>query len=249
MAPLSSWSAPLQPLLLEHDQVHVWRVPLDLPMSRVEDLRRTLVAAEVRRAERYRFDRDSRRFIVARGVLREILSRYLGTEAHRLRLGHGPRGKPYLLGETGEGALCFNVAHANELALYAVTRGRKIGVDIEYMERDPVPVGIAERFFSPREVAGLRALPPDVQRQAFFNGWTRKEAYVKATGDGLALPLDQFDVTLDPREPAALLSVNTNPQEASRWTLQSLEPGSGYAAALAVEGRGWRLERWQWEAC
>ena len=247
MTASASWSAPPQTMMLGDDQIHVWRASLNLPMSRVQSLRRTLVAAELRRVKRYRFERDHQRFIVARGLLRAILSRYVGIEPGQLRFCYGPQGKPQLVGETGGEALCFNASHSHELVLYAITRGREIGVDLEYMHRDLADVEIAERFFSPREIAALRALPADVQREAFFTCWTRKEAYLKARGDGLALRLDQFDVSLAPGEPAVLLSTNDDPQEASRWSLQELNPGPGYVATLAVEGRDWQLKCWQWK--
>jgi 4'-phosphopantetheinyl transferase len=132
------------------------------------------------------------------------------------------------------------------VALYAVTRGREIGIDLECIRFDLEVEKIAERFFSRREAATLRTLPPEVQRQAFFLCWTRKEAYFKARGEGLSLPLDQFDVSLIPGEPAALLSTQRDPYEVSRWSLQELTPAPGYAAALAVEGHGWGLACWQW---
>jgi 4'-phosphopantetheinyl transferase len=144
--------------------------------------------------------------------------------------------------------LSFNLTHSHQLALYAVTRRREIGVDLEYVRADFADEQIAERFFSPREVAALRTVPENLLKEAFFHCWTRKEAYVKAKGEGLSIPLDQFDVSLAPGEPALLLSTRDDPQEADRWSLQALFPGSGYVAALAVEGRTWRLKCWQWLA-
>jgi 4'-phosphopantetheinyl transferase len=230
-----------------NDGVHVWRACLDLPDSGVETLRRTLAVDELGRAKRYRFERDRRRFIVARGLLRAILAGYTGVEPGQLRFRYGPRGKPRLVGEIGGRALCFNVAHAHELALFAVARGREIGVDVEYVREDFAGIEIAERFFSPREVVTLRQLPAEARTKAFFNCWTRKEAYIKARGDGLSLPLDRFDVSLAPDEPAALLSIAWDPEEASRWSLMELAPGPGYVGAVAVEGRGWQLRCWHWD--
>jgi 4'-phosphopantetheinyl transferase len=218
-------------------------------MHCVESLGCTLDSAELRRAKRYRFERDRRRFIAARGLLREVLSRYVGVEPGQLCFCYGPQGKPQLVEERGADALRFNVSHAHELALLAVTRGREIGVDLEYVRPDLADIGIVERFFSPRETAALRLLPAAEQSEAFFNCWTRKEAYVKARGGGLSVPLDQFDVSLGPDEPAALLRTRGDAQEASRWSLRRLEPGPGYVGALAVEGHGWSLNCWQWEAC
>jgi len=144
------------------------------------------------------------------------------------------------------GGLRFNLAHSHRLALCAVTRGREVGIDLEYVRADLADERIAERFFSTREVAALRAVPKGARLQAFFNCWTRKEAYVKARGEGLSMPLDQFDVSLAPGEPAALVSTPTDPQEASRWSLQDISPAPGYVAAIAVEGRDWVLKQWQW---
>ena len=231
---------------LGKDDVHVWRASLDPPASQVSSLRHTLAADELARAERYHFRQVRERFVVARGLLRAILSRYLGLEAGHLRFCYGPNGKPKLDKETGGGALRFNVTHSQGLALYAMTRGREVGIDIEAIHPELAREEIAEQFFSPREVAALRALPVALQPEAFFNCWTRKEAYIKARGAGLSLPLNQFDVSLVPGEPAALLSTEGDSLEAARWALRALDPGPGYAAALAVEGHDWRLKCWQW---
>jgi 4'-phosphopantetheinyl transferase len=121
-----------------------------------------------------------------------------------------------------------------------------VGIDIERIRSDLEVGEIADRFFSRREVAMLQTLPTEEQRQAFFRCWTRKEAYIKARGEGLSLPLDEFDVSLAPGEPAAILGTRPDSSEASRWSLQELAPAPGYVAALAVEGHGWRLACWQW---
>ena len=246
MSPRTSWHPPPPTLPLGRDEVHVWRASLDPPASKAQTLQSTLATDELERAERYHFQRDRRRFIVARGVLRAILGRYTGMEPLQLRFCYGFRGKPMLAREHGTSSLRFNVSHSCDLALYAVTRDRKVGIDLERIQPDLTGEELAERFFSPREVAILRALPRDEQPQAFLSCWTRKEAYIKARGDGLALPLDRFDVSFGPGEPAALLGVKGDPQEAARWSLQELEPGPGYVAALAVEGHDWQLRCWQW---
>ena len=236
-----------EPLALGDKEVHVWHASLDLSVSQIQRLGHTLSAEERKRAERYRFPKDRERFIAARGLLRTILGRYLKTEPGRLRFCYNSCGKPELAGETGNGSLRFNVSHAHERALYAVTYGRAVGVDIEYIRPDLVGEKMAERFFSPREVAVLRALPEHMQTRAFFNCWTRKEAYIKARGQGLSIALDRFDVSLTPGAPAALLSVDGDPQEASRWSLRELSVGSDYVAALAAEGQDPQLTCWRWE--
>jgi 4'-phosphopantetheinyl transferase len=231
--------------LSSHD-VHVWRASLELSAEHVQRLRQTLAADEIARAERFYFEKDRKHFIVARGVLRVILSRYLGLDPTQLEFSYSSYGKPALTTSPGKDWLRFNLSHSHELALYAITYGREVGIDIEYMRDKVSSEAIAEHYFSPREVTVLRALPVSLRREAFFTCWTRKEAYIKARGEGLSFPLDHFDVSLVPGEPAALLHTLGDPHEASRWSLQALAPAMGYAAALAVEGHDWRLSCWQW---
>ncbi len=230
------------------DEVHVWRAALDQTPSQIHGFLHYLAADERARAERFYFERDREHFIVARGVLRAILGSYLNRAPECLSFCYSSLGKPALAGESDGDAIRFNVSHSHGVALYAVTRGREVGIDLERIRFDLAVAEIAERFFSRREVAMLRTLPPEGQRQAFFRCWTRKEAYTKARGEGLSLPLDQFDVSLAPGEPAAVLGTQRDPSEAFRWSLQELTPAPGYVAALAVAGHGWRLACWQWPA-
>jgi 4'-phosphopantetheinyl transferase len=241
----SLWSPLPKVLSLGNDEVHVWRVTLDLETSQLNSLRQILSVDEQARGERFYFQKDHERFIAARGLLRTILGHYLGREPGQLQFGYGPHGKPYLAGEWSWSGFRFNISHSQGLALYAITQGREVGVDIEYIRPHSAHKQIAHRFFSPREVMTLNALPPHLQQEAFFNCWTRKEAYIKAKGKGLSFPLNQFSVSLTPGEPAALLHVQEDPQETSRWSLQTLDPGPGYVAALAVEGQDWQLKCWQ----
>jgi 4'-phosphopantetheinyl transferase len=240
-----SWCSPPDSLKLGCDEVHVWRASLNCTAAQVEILKHTLSAEELRRAGRYRFQKDREHFIVVRGLLRTILGRYLDVEPGQLRFCYGPHGKPALEMEPGEDTLSFNLSHSHELGLFAVSRGRELGVDVEYIHAHLADDQIAERFFSPREVALLRDLPKDVRREAFFIFWTRKEAFIKATGKGLSLPLNQFEVSLVPGKPIVLLSANDDHQKTFRWSLQALAAASGYAAALCVEGHDWRLKSWQ----
>lgn len=242
----SSWLLPPTNLILSTEEVHVWRARLDLPVSQVKQLKQTLSADEVDRAERFYFQQDSRHFIVARGLLRTILSRYLNVAPHQLRFNYGEHGKPTLAASSDQPKLNFNLSHAGGLVLYAVTYGRAVGIDLERIRFDFEYEQLAARFFSAQENAVLRDLPAHLKPEAFFNCWTRKEAYIKAKGQGLALPLNQFDVSLVPGEPAKLLSARGDAQEASRWALQELIPDPGYVAALAVEGDEWQLACWRW---
>jgi len=237
---------PLDGVALGSEELHVWRAFIDVPASCDQRLKQILSEDELRRAERFYFRKDGDYFMVVRGLLRMILGRYLNAEPRQLRFCYGRYGKPSLVEECGGDGLRFNLSHSHGLALYAVTRGRMIGVDVERIRTAVEVAQIAERFFSPRETTILRGLPADIRTEAFFNCWTRKEAYMKAKGKGLALPLDQFEVSLVPEEPAALLNTKWDPQEAKRWVLQALQPGPGYVAAAAIDGQQKRLECWQW---
>jgi 4'-phosphopantetheinyl transferase len=240
------WGLPPARIMLGSDEVHVWRVSLDKPAPQIDSFLHTLAADELTRAERFYFQRDRERFIIAHGVLRAVLGLYLNRAPERLSFCYHSHGKPALVRESAEDQLRFNMSHSHGVALYAVARGREVGVDLEFIRRDLEVEQIAERFFSRRELSTLRALPTELRKEAFFLCWTRKEAYIKARGEGLSLPLDQFDVSLIPGEPAALLSTRPDSQEALRWSLQELTLASGYVAALAVEGRGWSLSCWEW---
>ena len=241
-------TAPKNPVL-EEDEIHVWLVCLERSAKERQSLFDILGDDERERAGRFHFDRDRARFVVAHAALRLILAMHLRQRPDQLRFRSNDYGKPAL--ETncvgGEDLLRFNLSHSEELALVAVGLGRAVGVDIEYIRADVAREQVAERFFSPREVSMLRALPANLQPQAFFNCWTRKEAYIKARGEGLSLPLEDFEVSLVPGERAALLSVRDNPQESARWSLRELDACQGYAAALAVEGHDWHLRCWREE--
>lgn len=243
----SSWPVAPEPPALEPDEVHVWRASLDADANLLEKYERLLCANERKRAERFVFQKHRRRFIVARAVLRVILGGYLNQAPDQMRFLYGPEGKP-ALGDTGGGSVRFNLSHSEALALYAFARGREVGIDVEWMSPRVAFEGLAERFFTPGEAATLRSLPAHAREPAFFACWTRKEAYMKAIGKGLSLPTQDFEVTLAPGEPAALISTRHDPDQATRWSLLELDAAPGFAAALAVEGRGWRLKRWQWKA-
>jgi medium-chain acyl-[acyl-carrier-protein] hydrolase len=239
LAPPPAWQAVSGPPDLAGHEVHVWRTPLEQPPEYLQSLWQMLAPEELQRANRFHFDKDRRHYVACRGVLRLLLGRYLGREPSGLTFAYNPQGKPRLAGDEA-GRLCFNVSHSHGLALIAVARGREIGVDVERIRPEFAGERVAERFFSPVEVAELRALAEPERMEAFFACWTRKEAYLKATGMGLSLPLDCFDVSLTPGE-AALKATRHDPAAIRRWSLRDLAPGPGYAGALAVEGHGWRL--------
>ncbi len=246
--PRASWSPPPAFPRLADQDVHAWLAPLEGGPQRARGLAAALSEDERARANRFLTERDRRRFIVCRGVLRTILGWYLGVAPAAVEFRYGPHGKPAITGGPGRCALRFNVSHADGMALYAVTLGREVGVDLERVRSDVATEEIAERFFSAREAAVLRALDPASRVQAFFRIWTRKEAYLKATGRGLLSPLRELDVSFLPDEPAALLATPLGPREACRWRLEELFADARYVAAIAVEGHGWRLRRWKWPA-
>lgn len=244
-----TWPTPPPHLTLESDEVHVWLAKLDQPEEILRGALSSLSPDERQRAERFRFRKDRDHFIIARGTLRAILARYLQLEPRALRFDYSRYGKPALAQGTHVSPrvpLHFNLSHSHELALFAFALNREVGLDLEFIRDDFAGEEIAGRFFSRREVEMLCALPSHLRGVGFFNCWTRKEAYIKAIGEGLSMPLDQFDVSLAPGEPAALLRTLRDESEASRWSLKELKPGAGYAAAIAVEGHDWRLKRWLW---
>jgi 4'-phosphopantetheinyl transferase len=242
----TQWNPAPERLALSNNEIHVWRVGLDQPAAKIADLSMTLAADEWERAYRFRFQRDRDHYIVARATLRALLSQYLLQRPEQLRFSYSPFGKPAMADPSLARGLHFNISHSGGLALCAFTRVGEIGLDIEHLRENFDCEQIAQHCFSAREVETLFALPPEMRTLAFFNCWTRKEAFIKALGEGLSHPLDQFDVTLAPTEPAALLSTRNDPRGPGRWFLRELAPGSGYVAALAVEGSDCQVSCWQW---
>jgi 4'-phosphopantetheinyl transferase len=242
------WQPAAHPPPLSVDDVHVWRIALELDDATLARLRETLTDDERQRADRFHFEKDRRHFLAGRGTLRAILSRYLERRAEDVRFAYTNYGKPHLPDAGNRLPLRFNLTHSHGLALLAVSHGREIGVDLELIRDNLEGEQLAERFFSPREVAVLRSLSVELRREAFFHCWTRKEAYIKAIGKGLSLALDQFDVSLHPDEPAALLATHHDPHEARRWSMHRLAPGEGYVGALVIEGHSWRMWCGHWLA-
>ena len=241
---ICAWPPGPVDLTLSVGEAHVWCAWLDLSSSWRNSLRQLLSRDELERAERFRFERDRGRFVVRRGLLRSLLGRYLGVEPTDIDFVYNNYGKPALGSSFERHALHFNISHSNELAMFAFTWGMDVGVDVEYEQRDIEYEQLAERYFSPYERTMIQSLPPESKREAFYLCWTRKEAYIKAHGEGLSLPLDQFDVSVTPGEPACLLATRGGLEEAGSWTLRHLAPAKDYLGALAVRGHGWRLQRW-----
>ncbi len=234
---------------LASDEVHTWCASLDVPPETSARLYAALTPDERTRSARFRFERDQQRFIVARGVLRDLLGRYLQTQPGRISYVYNAFGKPDLSPEFG-GRLKFNLSHSAGLALIAIATASNVGVDLEYIRAQSDYAEIARRFFAAAEVDQLIALPDHLYAEAFISCWTKKEAYLKACGDGLAIALNSFSVplTTDPAHSPVDLYVPSNGiVPAKRWSFYTLQPAPGYIGALAIEGSRWRLSQWQWK--
>jgi 4'-phosphopantetheinyl transferase len=237
------WSSSLVTLKLKANEVHVWTARLK-SNSLVEQFRSILSKDENVRADRFYFQHDRDHFVLARGFLRIILSHYLDLLPSQVQFSYGPYGKPFLANDSNSQNLQFNLSHSGDLAMFAFASGIEIGVDVEQMRQDPVEDEVAERFFSDTEVRAFRSVPERERQIAFFNCWTRKEAYIKAKGAGLSLKLDQFSVSLIPGEQPVLLQTSFDP-DPSRWRLHSFVPAPGYVGALAIPAVDCKVRSWQ----
>jgi 4'-phosphopantetheinyl transferase len=241
------WNTPSEKVILAENEVHVWRALLEVPLSTINFLQQVLSNEEIERAKRFYFEKDRRCWTVARGVLRMLLGQYLGIGPGEVQFATNDYGKPSIAFPAYGVRLHFNLSHSGDRALYAFAYDRQVGIDVEYMRANIDCEALAKSFFSPYECGILQALPAAMQSEVFFQCWSRKEAYIKARGKGLSIPLDQFDVSLKPGEPAALLGSREDPQATARWSLHALAPGNDYAGTLVVEGSNYYLSCWQWQ--
>jgi 4'-phosphopantetheinyl transferase len=241
--PDSSWPRTIESVALSAGDVHVWRV--DLALTPVEQSQRSVCLApdERERAERFVSEPARVQFVAARSALRTILSRYVGNEPSDIVFQLGPIGKP-ALGNPGRSNLFFNLSHSRQMALVAVTQCAEIGVDVESIREMASREQLAERFFHPNEVATLTKLPERQRAQGFFNAWTRKEAFLKATGKGISFGIDRVEVTLVPGEVPRVLSIDGSTDAAATWSLEALSPAVEYVGAAAMNGRWKRIQRY-----
>ena len=229
-----------QPLTLSFNQIQIWRAELNWPSELLQQFEHILSPDELARVQRYRRECDRIHFTAARGILRTILSRYLDQNPEKLQFNYTQRGKPFLESANSSPNLQFNLSHSEGKALYVIALDRQVGIDLEYIR--PIAVQeLAKRFFSPKEYEILSVLPPQQQPLGFFKLWTCKEAYLKATGEGLA-GLQQAEIAIELSE---LLQITVASQLISGWSLQPLDLGSDYAAAVAVEGEAYQMQCWQ----
>lgn len=232
---------------LRADEIHTWFAYLEKPPRLFQELAKTLSSEEQKRASRYRFDKDKNHFILSHGILRTLLGRYMSKRPDQLQFVCGDKGKPILRDGFGQQKIHFNLSRSGRMALYSFARGHEIGVDIENIRNISDMELIVEHSFSEREKAEFFALPENEKKAAFFNCWTQKEACLKAIGAGLSDPLDKFEVSLNPGEPAKLLGIKGNSREASQWSVFGLSPSPDYVAAIAIQNRRFKMKLWQWK--
>lgn len=240
------WSSPPFRFRLEKSKIHIWRADVRPSAPLLYRLKSTLCSDEVAAAQRFSFQKDQDRYITTRGVLRMLLGLYLRIDPRNVRFGYGPRGKPLLEGPSQDKNICFNISHSGDLALFAFSRNREVGVDVERIRDDISDEEISKRFFSAGERSRLRITPTQLQVQEFFRYWTCKEAYIKARGEGLHLPLNQFEVLIVPGDRLAKVRTEEESAADSQWYAQTLAPGAGYAGAVVAQGRAWECVCWDW---
>ncbi len=240
------WGAPPPELVLPAGAVHVWRADLDFEAPRLLRLEQNLSADERARAARFRFARDRERFIAARGLLREIVALYLNTAARQLSFDYSAHGKPFLAGKE-HSTLRFNVSHSFDAMLLAIARMREVGVDVEGVRNKGFATEeIYDTVLSEPEKQALARLGSEDKRTTFLRFWTLKEAYIKADGRGVSLPLKRIDVSAPGGRVAVLDEATGEWRTCPRWKLRALAPVPGYVAALAADVQDWRLALWQW---
>jgi 4'-phosphopantetheinyl transferase len=226
------------PLRLEAREIHVWSIPIDIGDDAMPELVALLSSSEQQRAERYIIDSARRRFVAARASLRLLVGRYLDLPAGMVQFTYGPSGKPYLIGPYA-GQLHFSLSHSHRLAQFAFCAEEELGIDLEWRHDIKSMDQIVRRMFSPEEIADWFSLPESQRRRGFFDCWTRKEAFVKALGRGLEVPLDTFPVAFRPGEIPAVRWRKDRLHE--QWSMFDVSPENDYSAALAIRGRRWRI--------
>jgi 4'-phosphopantetheinyl transferase len=233
---------------IDGDNVHVWAVSLRVSGVTLNFLANSLASSEQQRADSFHFDRDRNRFVAARGTLRTILGRYLRCGPEDIELEYGLRGKPLLAGRFARSGLNFNLAHCEDLAILAVARGRDVGIDLERIRTIDGAQDIASHFCSPRENAEFQSLPARDRDLAFFRIWTRKEAWLKAIGDGIGQSLDKVEVSFQSNEAPRIIRLpDTVDIPSAGWSLRELTPAPGFIAALALPRNAAHVGCWKWK--
>lgn len=216
-----------------NNHIHIWHFSF-APHHKADRYWNVLTKDEKERADRFYFDKDRMAWLFSRGILRTILSQYLGIKPDAIRFQYTSYGKPFLDPLQNPAGLHFNVSHTHHCILYAFTKNIDIGIDVEYLKSDIDHQGIAKNFFSPYEYQLLTNANHEQQNTLFYKIWTCKEAFIKAIGQGLSYPLADFDVAVQENEPAKVLNIKGEPHEANQWTLHSFTPADRYIAAIAT---------------
>ena len=230
-----NWVNPPEKLTLLKNEIHLWRANLDLSSVIINKFASSLSADEITRANRFRFEQHRDRFIVGRGILRQLLANYLQIKSDLIIFEYSDRGKPQITSSLNQDNLQFNVSHSQDLALYAFNYQRIIGVDLEYIKDNIDYKQLAKRFFNPQEFQLINSYPANQQKTIFFQLWTAKEAYLKATGDGLAGSLDTIEFTLNKNNRLNLVTIKQDQAAASCWFINNFIPQDNFIATTAVE--------------
>jgi 4'-phosphopantetheinyl transferase len=245
---MNTWRTPGSDPAVRENDVHVWLISVLAELAHLEDWAGILTLEEMARARSFVFEKDKNRYIVARGLLRRILGGYLGEKPEAVLFATRKRQKPVLAG-AGSGGLAFNISHSKDYIIYAVARDREVGIDIEHLRPFENCDQIVNQFFSKNEIREYFALPDRLRQRAFFTCWTRKEAFLKAVGEGLYLPLDQFSVSPDPLVQAGI-EIHSGYPVGRGWSLRDVAlPNDQYVSALVVEGPEYELTCWEWRRC
>ena len=238
------WLNPPDNLILSEDEAHIWRADLDINESSQGSFQKLLSSDEKNRAKKFRFAKDSQNFIAARGILRLLVGKYLEINPAEISFQYGEFGKPCI---QNDNALKFNISHSQNIALFAFTKKFNVGVDVEFVNPNIEVKDIATKFFSANEIMNLLALPEQEQTLGFFNCWTRKEAFIKAVGEGLSFPLDKFEVSLELGKPANLLATHWEPEAVSKWSMYAMSPADEFVASLVIEGLVEKVKFYNWQ--
>jgi 4'-phosphopantetheinyl transferase len=244
--PTLQWpSAPEEAIQLTPGQVHLWAAALNEFLDQLPKLEPLLSHDELARAEKFHFVEDCNRYMIRHGLLRLILSPYLEQVPSTIEFQHGAYGKPEVRSRSAGRPVFFNASHSSEIAVYAITADCPVGVDVERTRQIPEIEAIARRFFSPRETRTLLALPASSRLQAFYSCWTRKEAFLKATGEGIAENLEKVEVTLAPEDHPEVVSLTGDPRAHERWQLRPFSPAAGYLGCMAYRNEILTFSQWR----
>jgi len=230
--------------LIDENAIHIWLIDVAQQQPHLDDLFQALSTEEQTSANRFKFSQDAHSFIASHAILRLLLSRYLAIQPQHISFQQNQYGKPFLTQKT---EIEFNLSHTKNYALIAINKNEPVGIDIEYTKRNKMGyLDLAKRFFSAYEHTTLQSLPKAQQTLGFYHAWTRKEAFIKAIGQGIAFNLNQFDVTLAPQTPTQLLAIQGSTEKAQHWQLESFYPVEDYCGAIAWKGKPKTLKFYQW---